>query len=200
MKREALIERITNEVNIKGSLALDGKGKSKINTGFESLDHLLTLFSFHGFFDLELAAKGDLQHHIVEDLSIVLGKAFRKALGDSSGIKRYGYASVPMDEILARVSVDLGGRYSFVWDEPAEVKKINENLDLASDELKKEFLDNLAKNIGMNLYVEYLSKEGEVDTHHLFEAVFKALGLALDQASSIEARRRGVPSTKGIID
>ncbi|HDZ77087.1 MAG TPA: imidazoleglycerol-phosphate dehydratase [Candidatus Omnitrophica bacterium] len=203
-KRESKIERKTNEVEINGNLVIDGSGELKnikIKTGFESLDHLLVLFAFHGFFDLTLEAGGDLTHHILEDIAIVLGDSFKDALGDYSGIRRYGTASVPMDEVLAKVSVDLGGRHSFVWHDPDGLGKlVKDNLDLTSAELKKEFLDNLAKHLGVNLYIEYQTKEGEIDSHHLFEAVFKALGLALDQASSIEPRRKGVPSTKGIID
>ena len=202
-KRESKIQRKTNEVEINGDLVIDGSGElksSKIKTGFESLDHLLVLFAFHGFFDLTLEAGGDLTHHILEDIAIVLGNSFKDALGDYSGIRRYGFASVPMDEVLARVSIDLGGRYSFVWHDPGGVKSVKDNLGLTAAELKKEFLDNMAKHLGANMYIEYQAKEGEIDSHHLFEAIFKALGLALGQASSIEPRRKGVPSTKGIID
>ncbi|MEK6715107.1 MAG: imidazoleglycerol-phosphate dehydratase [Candidatus Omnitrophota bacterium] len=198
-KREFIIARRTNEVDINGKLLIDGSGKTKIKTGFESLDHLLTLFAFHGFFDLELTAKGDLTHHILEDIGISLGDAFKKALGSCAGIKRYGFASVPMDEILSRVSVDLGGRGVFVWHFARESKAIKENLDLTNDELQT-FLRSLAENIKMNLFIEYFSNVGEIDTHHLFEAVFKALGIALDQATQIDPRRKGIPSTKGVID
>ncbi|MDP1853252.1 MAG: imidazoleglycerol-phosphate dehydratase [Candidatus Omnitrophota bacterium] len=197
--REFIIARRTNEVDINGKLVIDGTGKTKIKTGFESLDHLLTLFAFHGFFDLELSAKGDLTHHILEDIGIALGDAFKKALGVSSSIKRYGYASVPMDEILAKVSVDLGGRDSFVWHGVAGVVNVKDSLDLNAGELKL-FLGSIAKHIKMNLFIEYLSNVGEIDTHHLFEAIFKALGIALDQATQIDPRRKGIPSTKGIID
>lgn len=198
-KREFIIARRTNEVDINGKLLIDGSGKTKIKTGFESLDHLLTLFAFHGFFDLELTAKGDLTHHIIEDIGIALGGAFKNAIGSGVGIKRYGFASVPMDEILSRVSVDLGGRGAFVWHFARESKAIKENLDLTNDELQT-FLRSLAENIKMNLSIEYFSNVGEIDTHHLFEAVFKALGIALDQASQIDLRRKGIPSTKGVID
>lgn len=200
-KREFVIARTTNEVDINGNLVIDGKGDAKIKTGFESLDHLLALFTFHGFFDLILEAKGDLKHHIVEDIGISLGDAFKKALGASSSIKRYGYSSVPMDEILAKVSLDLGGRDCFVWHlaPRATQPALKDNLDLKADEIKL-FLEAFSKHIKMNLHIEYLSKAGEIDSHHLFEAVFKALGIALDQATQIDPRRKGIPSTKGIID
>lgn len=195
-KRYSLIKRKTNEVDIKGKIIIDGSGKAKIKTGFESLDHLLTLFSFHGFFDLELSAKGDLTHHIIEDIGIALGSAFKNAIGSGAGIKRYGFASVPMDELLAKVSIDLGGRDSFVW---CGAMGFNENMDLTADELRV-FLTAFSKHIKMNLHVEYSREINEIDTHHLFEAVFKALGIALDQASQIDPRRKGIPSTKGVID
>lgn len=198
-KREALIKRKTNEVDIRGKIVIDGTGKAKIKTGFESLDHLLTLFVFHGFFDLELSAKGDLTHHIVEDIGIALGGALKKALGGCAGIKRYGFASVPMDEVLAGVSIDLGGRDFFIWKNPSNVHVERENLDLNGSELRT-FLESFTKHLKMNIFVEFLSNAGEIDTHHLFEAVFKALGIALDQATQIDPRRKSIPSTKGIID
>lgn len=198
-KREFIIARRTNEVDINGKLVIDGTGKTKIKTGFESLDHLLTLFAFHGFFDLELSAKGDLKHHIVEDIGISLGDAFKKALGSCVDIKRYGFASVPMDEILAKVSVDIGGRDYFIWHLLGRSHLIKEKLDLSTDELKL-FLEAFTKHIKINLHVEHALNIGEIDTHHLFEAVFKALGIALDQATQIDPRRKGIPSTKGVID
>ncbi|MFQ5680937.1 MAG: imidazoleglycerol-phosphate dehydratase [Candidatus Omnitrophota bacterium] len=197
--RQESIRRKTNEVDITGKLVIDGAGNYDISTGFESLDHLLGLFAFHGLFDLTIKAKGDLRHHIVEDLGISIGRAFKAALGDYSGIKRYAASSLPMDEVLARVSLDLGGRDCFVWYAPLAKNDIKENLDLSCGDLRM-FLEALTKNTKMNLFIEYLSACKEMDTHHLFEAIFKALGVALRQASSFDPLRKGVPSTKGIID
>lgn len=197
IKRQAAIARKTNEVNIKGKLLLDGKGKAKIDTGFDSLNHMLELFAFHGFFDLELKSEGDLKHHIVEDVGIALGVAFKKAIGDALGLKRYGFASVPMDEVLAKISVDISGRPNMYKFNPL-AQSIENNLDLdiqAFDAFLKAFIDH-AK---LSMHIESFSSVG-TDAHHCFEAIFKALGKALDEATQIEPRRKSIPSTKGVID
>ena len=196
--RSATIKRKTTETDITGKFTVDGKGKADINTGIGFLDHMLTLFTFHGLFDLALKAKGDLKvdsHHTNEDVAICLGKAFKEALGDCRGIRRYGSKEVPMDLAAAKVMVDIGGRYAFVWKAPpysdtfaSEGYKIGDG---------KDFLDTFAKNANINLHVEVYSGE---DTHHVLEAIFKALGIALDEATQIDVRRKGVPSTKGTID
>ncbi|MFA5142753.1 MAG: imidazoleglycerol-phosphate dehydratase HisB [Candidatus Omnitrophota bacterium] len=196
--RGANIKRKTTETDISGKLVIDGAGKTAIDTGIGFLNHMLTLFAFHGLFDLTLKAKGDLKvdmHHTNEDVAICLGKAFKAALGDCKGIKRYGSREVPMDLAAAKVMIDIGGRYAFVWKVPpysgtsaAEGYAIDDG---------KDFLDTFAKNANINLHAEVYSGR---DTHHVLEAIFKALGIALDEATQIDARRKGVPSTKGTID
>jgi len=200
--RSAVIKRKTTETDISGKLAIDGKGKTDISTGIGFLDHMLTLFAFHGLFDLTLKAKGDLKvdmHHTNEDIAICLGKAFKDALGDCKGIKRYGSKEVPMDQAAAKVMVDIGGRYAFVWRRPPGAYteaslSIPESGYSALD--GKDFLDTFAKNANINLHIEIYSGE---DAHHMLEAVFKAFGIALDEATQIDIRRKGVPSTKGVI-
>ncbi len=197
--RRAKTARKTTETDVYIDLTIDGTGKSEISSKIGFLDHMLTLFVFHGLFDLELNAIGDLKvdtHHTNEDIAIVLGKAFKQALGDCAGIKRYGSKEVPMDQAAAKVMVDIGGRYAFVWKTP----KYSETLAAAERytiDDGKDFLDTFAKNANINLHVEVYSGE---DTHHVLEAIFKALGMALDEATQIDARRKGVPSTKGTID
>jgi imidazoleglycerol-phosphate dehydratase len=198
-KRKTKISRKTTETDIKGALVIDGAGKTDINTGVGFLDHMLTLFAFHGLFDLALKAKGDLKvdtHHTNEDIAICLGKAFKAALGDCKGIKRYGSKEVPMDMAAAKVTVDVGGRYAFVWKIPAYSETIvpAEHYSLNDG---KDFLDTFAKNANINLHVDIYSGD---DVHHILEAIFKALGMALDEATQIDMRRKGVPSTKGTID
>jgi len=199
--RIAKIKRKTTETDISGELKIDGSGKSNIKTGIGFLDHMLTLFSFHGLFDLALKAKGDLNvdsHHTNEDVAICLGKAFKEALGDCKGIKRYGSKEVPMDNAAAKAMVDIGGRYAFVWKmpatTPAEYVWKEEGYSLAEG---KDFFDTLAKSANINLHIEIYSGE---DLHHVLEASFKAFGIAMDEATQIDTRRKGVPSTKGTID
>lgn len=197
--RKAPIERKTKEVDIKGSLNIDGRGKNKIKTGFTSLDHMLELFAFHGLFDLELQAKGDLQHHILEDIGIALGDAFKKAIGKAEQIKRYGFASIPMDKIVANVNVDISGRPTFVFSIGERVYQLVEkSLDLTTDDFKT-FLDAFVSHARISLIIK-VPITGEIDSHHALEAIFKALGISLDQATQIDPRRKGIPSTKGIID
>ena len=197
--RAAKIKRKTTETDIAGELVIDGSGKGDIKTGIGFLDHMLTLFTFHGLFDLKLKAKGDLDvdaHHTNEDVAICLGKAFKEALGDCKGIKRYGSKEVPMDTAAAKVMVDVGGRYAFVWKIPSYNQTIPRE-DKYSIEDGKDFMDAFAKSANINLHVEVYSGE---DLHHILEAAFKAFGIAMDEATQIDTRRKGVPSTKGTID
>jgi imidazoleglycerol-phosphate dehydratase len=194
MTRESTVERKTSETAILLRLAVDGSGKSRLSTGIPFFDHMLTLFARHGLFDLELDAKGDLEvdcHHTVEDTGITLGQALTKALGNKAGIRRYGHAYVPMDEALVRVVVDLSGRPFLAYSAPADVEPIGGNF---SFQLVEEFLRALSVHGGMNLHVDIL--EGR-DAHHMAEGVFKALARALDQATRMDPRVEGVPSTKG---
>lgn len=198
-ERIAKIKRKTTETDITGELKIDGSGKADIKTGIGFLDHMMTLFAFHGLFNLTLKAKGDLNvdsHHTNEDIAICLGKAFKEALGDCKGIKRYGSKEVPMDNAAAKVMVDIGGRYAFVWKIPNYSETIAPVEHYSVDD-GKDFLDTFAKNANINLHVEIYSGE---DVHHILEAVFKAFGISMDEATQIDVRRKGVPSTKGTID
>lgn len=195
MIRTATIKRQTAETDITAVLTIDGTGKNEIETGIGFLDHMLILFTKHGLFDLVLNAKGDLHidgHHTVEDTGIVLGQALAKALGDKSGIKRYGTAFVPMDEALAMVSLDISGRPVLIFDVVIPSERIG-NFD---SELTEEFLRALSVHAGLTLHVRLL--EGE-NSHHIVEAIFKALGRALDEATSKDDRIVGVMSTKGML-
>lgn len=199
-KRTAAIKRKTKETDITIRLNLDGNGKAKINTGIGILDHMLELFVFHGLFDLDIAAKGDLKvdiHHTNEDIGIVLGDAFKKALGDKKGIKRFGSASVPMEEVVANVTVDISGRgFCTLKMNPKEAQPAaQEGYDLKD---VTHLFDSLAKRLGMNLNIKV--EPVSPDLHTTLEPIFKALGIALDQATQIDPRRKGIPSTKGIID
>ncbi len=204
--RKAAISRKTNEVDIKGEFVIDGEGKTKISTVFEPLNHLLTLFAFHGLFDLNLKAKGDLAHHIIEDIGIALGKAFKVALGDKAGINRYGSFSATMDKVVVEANVDISGRpvlhRQISADDKMKIETIlaDEDFDDTGFTSKdaEEFLGAFIQHAGLSLV--YNIKSGEGDLHHLLEALFKAMGKALDQATQIDSRRKGVPSTKGIID
>ena len=193
--RSASLERTTGETQIKLSLSLDGEGRSDIRTGIPFFDHMLTLLSRHGLLDLEIAAKGDIEvdyHHTVEDVGITLGQALSKALGDKTGIRRYGHAYVPMDEALARVVVDCSGRPFLAYEAPRGVEAIG----LFPFQLVEEFLRAVAVNAGLTLHVSILAGR---DAHHMAEAVFKALGRALDIAVSHDDRVKGIPSTKGVL-
>ena len=196
MSREALIERTTSETSIRTRLNLDGTGASKIRSGIPFFDHMLTLFARHGLFDLDLEAKGDIEvdfHHTVEDAGLTLGQAVAKALGEKKGIRRYGFAYVPMDEALVRAVIDLSGRPYLVYDPPSAVEAIGGNF---SFQLVEEFLRAIAVSAAMNLHVEILTGR---DPHHMAEGVFKALARALDAATQIDPRVEGVPSTKGVL-
>ncbi|MCC6543161.1 MAG: imidazoleglycerol-phosphate dehydratase HisB [Nitrospirae bacterium] len=194
MTRKSAIKRKTTETNIKLKFTLDGQGKGKINTGIPFLDHMLMLFAKHGLFDLNIAAVGDLEidyHHTVEDIGIVLGKAIAQAVGDKKGIRRYGSALIPMDETLASVALDLSGRpylvYNVVFPKRAKIKEFD--ADLIED-----FFRALITTGGITLHINL--RYGR-NIHHIFEAVFKAFARALDEATSIDSRVSGVPSTKG---
>ena len=193
MPRKASIERITKETQIRLSLNLDGKGKAKICTSVPFLDHMLDLFTRHGLFDMEVEAKGDIDidfHHTVEDIGIVLGQAFKEALGDKKGIHRYGQATVPMDETLAAVAIDLSGRPYLVYNVSIPKVKIGE-FDV---ELVREFFQAFVNNCGANLHINVMYGE---NVHHILEACFKAAARALDQATRVDPRIEGVLSTKG---
>ncbi|RNA67516.1 imidazoleglycerol-phosphate dehydratase HisB [Alteribacter keqinensis] len=191
--RFATKKRNTNETKINLSLNIDGEGQSSLETGVPFLTHMLDLFTRHGLFDLNIQADGDTEiddHHTTEDIGIVLGEALKEALGDKKGIRRYGNAFVPMDEALAQVTVDLSNRPHLEY----RVNLPSEKVGTFDTELVHEFLWKLALEAQMNLHVNVPYGE---NTHHIIEAVFKALGRALDEATQIDPRVKGVPSTKG---
>lgn len=193
--REASIERKTNETDIKLTFGIDGQGKSELNTEVPFLNHMLDLFTKHGHFNLAVDAKGDIEiddHHTVEDIGICLGQALREALGDKAGIKRYASVFVPMDEALAQVVIDMSNRPHFEYRAAYPSAQVGS----FSTELVHEFLWKLALESRMTLHV--IVHYGQ-NTHHMIEAVFKALGRALDEATSIDPRVQGVPSTKGVL-
>jgi len=195
-KRVATVLRKTAETDIALTLAVDGRGTSKIDTGVPFFDHMLTLFAKHGLFDLEVKATGDVEvdyHHTVEDVGLVLGQAFKEALGDKVGIKRYGFFLLPMDESLARIAVDVGGRPHLVYDANAPTMFVRDfNIILV-----KEFCRAFSNALGANLHVQLVYGE---EPHHVAEAIFKCLARALDMATQIEPRAADqLPSTKGKI-
>lgn len=193
--RTALVERKTTETDIRLELSLDGTGSSSVTTGVAFFDHMLTLMARHGLLDLTVAATGDIEvdyHHTVEDTGIALGQALARALGDKAGIRRYGHAYVPMDEALVRVVADISGRPFLAYEAPRGVEAIG----LFPFQLVEEFLRAFAVNAGLTLHVSVLAGR---DAHHMAEAVFKALGRAIDAAVSLDGRVRGVPSTKGLL-
>ena len=195
MSRYAEVTRKTGETQIMIRLELDGSGKGLVDTGVPFMNHMLTLFAHHGFFDLEVEAKGDLDvdyHHTLEDLGLALGMAFDRALGDRAKIRRYGNFLLPMDETLVLIALDISGRPGLFYDvtPPApQVKDIDARLF-------REFLQAFCNKLGLNLHVRMLAAE---ECHHLFEAIFKGLGKALDQATSTDPRIKGVLSTKGVL-
>jgi len=193
MSRSASIERITRETRIKLSIDLDGSGQGKICTSVPFLDHMLDLFARHGLFDLMVEAQGDIDidcHHTVEDIGIVLGQAMKEALGDKKGIRRYGQASLPMDETLAEVVTDLSGRPFLVYNVDLPKVKIGD-FDV---ELGREFFQAFVNNLGANLHINV--KYGD-NVHHVLEACFKGAAKALDMATQVDQRIEGVLSTKG---
>ncbi len=195
VKRSAEIHRKTGETQIRVQIDLDGSGKADIHTSIPFFDHMLSLFTAHGFFDLSLKATGDIGvdfHHTVEDAGLVLGDALREALGDRKGIRRFGHAVTPMDDALSEVTVDLSNR-------PFLVYNVTHPLSWRSGfdaSLAKEFFRALATRTGMNLHIQV--PYGEND-HHILEAVFKGAGRALRMATSLDERIRDVRSTKGLL-
>lgn len=196
-ERKARVERATGETNIKVSLDLDGTGKYHVTTGMAMLDHLVAQLARHGRFDMDVAAKALSDpdgHHLAEDLAIVLGRAFSEALGERQGIARMGHAIVPLDEALALVAVDVGGRGYAAIDAPMDGEKIG---DMPSD-MVRHVLETLAREAKINLHARILAG---VNDHHRAEALFKALARALDQATRRDPRTAGqAPSTKGVIE
>jgi len=191
--RVAKINRKTKETKVEVSMNLDGGGKASVRTGVGFFDHMLDLLSRHSLIDLIVHADGDLDvdaHHTVEDVGIVLGQALEKALGDKAGIHRYGWASVPMDESLANVAVDLGGRAAFVYN----VKFTGGSIGSFPVELLEEFFKALAANARMNLHVNV---PYGTNNHHIAEAIFKAVAKAIRQAACCDPKNDQVPSTKG---
>lgn len=194
--RRVTIKRKTAETDIVLTLGVDGEGRAKIDTGVPFFDHMLNLFSKHGLFDLEVLAKGDLNvdyHHTVEDVGLVLGDAFRQALGNKIGIRRYGFFMLPMDESLARVVIDIGGRPHLVYEASPPTMFVRDfNIVLV-----KEFCRAFSNSLGANLHVHLLYGE---EPHHVAEAIFKGLARALDVATQIDPRAANLlPSTKGLI-
>jgi len=194
-KRYAKIERKTNETQIEVEINLDGEGKADIQTGVPFMDHMLDLFVKHGLFDGTIKANGDTHiddHHTTEDIGIVLGQAIREALGDKKGIKRYGNAFVPMDDALAQVVIDCSNRPHLEY----RVPELTQKVGTFDTELVHEFLWKFALEARMNVHV--IVPYGH-NTHHIIEAIFKALARAIDDAVQIDPRVKGVPSTKGLL-
>ena len=196
MNRKALVDRKTNETEVKVSLGIDGTGKREIDTPLGFLNHMLDLFCKGGLFDLDIKAKGDTfidEHHTVEDIGIVLGEAFAKALGEKRGINRYGFFILPMDEALATVAIDFAGRYAFRFECPFVREKVGD----LSTELIKHFWDAFAQNAKVNLFIKVEYGENE---HHKIEAIFKAIARAIRMACELDQRSLDqIPSTKGVI-
>lgn len=193
ISRQAVIERNTTETQIRLEFGLDGTGRSHIQTTIPFLDHMLQLLSKHGFFNLTVEAKGDTDiddHHTVEDIGIVLGEALKQALGKKEGIRRFGWASVPLDETLAQVTIDLSGRPYLVYRVELPQQRIK-SFDLG---LFEDFFQAFVTHGGLNLHVNVLYGR---NPHHIMEAIFKALAKSLDQATSLDERVTGVLSTKG---
>ena len=194
-RRIAAVERKTRETSVKVELKLDGSGRGESRTGVPFLDHMLESFARHGFFDLIVEAKGDLHiddHHTVEDVGIVLGRAFRNALGDRSGIKRFGEASVPLDEAVCTAIVDISGRSYLGYNVPISQERVGN----FQTELVHDFMKALTDEVGMNLHLNLVSGR---NPHHIIEATFKALARAMDHATAAEPRLSGVLSTKGTL-
>lgn len=194
-ERSAQVQRKTKETDIRVQLKLDGAGRSHVKTGLPFLDHMLDLFAKHGLFDLDIACRGDLEiddHHSVEDIAITLGQALSQALGNKTGIKRYGEAVVPMDEALCRSVIDLSGRFYLVY----EVNTRRQKIGNFSVELAEHFWRSLAETAKFNLHIDCLRGR---NTHHILEGTFKATARALRQAVERDPRITGVLSTKGVL-
>jgi len=202
-KRTAEIKRKTKETDIRLKLNLDGRGTSKIKTGIGFFDHMLDLFAKHGLFDLTIAAHGDTHvdsHHTVEDVGICLGQAIKKALGSKAGIERYSCVTLPMDEALAEVVIDISGRphltYKVDFSKKAHLAYLKKNTVKIDFEVVKEFFEAVVINGLMTIHVNLVRGS---NTHHIIEAIFKAFAVALSKACAINPRKSGVPSTKGIL-
>lgn len=196
-KRTGTVSRKTAETDISLNINLDGEGKCNIKSELPFLNHMLVLFCKHGFFDLQLKLNGDIEvdaHHSLEDLGICLGRAIKEALGEKSGIKRYGFYLLVMDEALVRITIDLSGRGRLFYNVPPE--KIG-RISQIDGEVWKEFFLSLAYEAGITLHIDLLKGE---NTHHIIEAIFKGFARALDQAIQIERRLKGnIPSSKGML-
>lgn len=194
--RASSVERKTKETQIRMDLNLDGQGKNdEISTGIPFFDHMLSLFAHHGFFDLTVDAKGDLEvdfHHTVEDLGLVMGETIQKTIGDRMGIRRFGHAVTPMDESLASVAVDLSNRPYLVFNVPSSFTQSGNSMTC----LTKEFFRALATKGGMNLHINVSYGENE---HHIIESVFKSMGRAMNEATRIDPRINAVRSSKGTL-
>jgi imidazoleglycerol-phosphate dehydratase len=196
MTRIATIDRTTKETRVSLTLNLDGRGEHRIESGVPFFDHMLTQIARHGFFDLQISARGDLEidaHHTVEDIGICLGEAFKKALGDKVGIRRYGRGSMPMHEALAAVVLDFSGRPFLVYNVPLPKVQVG-NFEL---ELVEEFFTAFCNHAGANVHVNLAYGD---NLHHIVEAVFKAFARALDEATLLDPRVEGVLSSKGTLE
>ncbi len=195
MGRRACCKRETKETQIEITLDIDGTGKYNVHTGIGFFDHMLEGFSRHGLFDLDIQVHGDIEvdaHHTVEDTGIVLGQAFKEALGNKEGIARFGYFVLPMDDALVLASLDISGRMYFEFD--AELPA--ERLGTMETETVREFFMGFASGLGMNLHIRQMAG---MNTHHIVEAMFKAVAKAMDQAVRVDERIQGVLSTKGTL-
>ncbi len=195
MARSAEMERKTNETNIRIRLVIDGEGHAGVNTGVPFLDHMLTLMAAHGFFDLDIQATGDTEvddHHTVEDIGIVLGDSFKEGVGERVGIRRYGRAIVPMDEALASVVIDFSNRPCLVYNVPLKQEKIGR----FDAQLVHEFFRGFTNHCSLTMHINVMYGE---NMHHIIEAVFKAFGRALDEATTYDSRIKKVLSTKGVL-
>lgn len=193
--RKHAISRDTAETKIELDFLIDGEGKGEINTGVGFLDHMLVLFNGHGLFNLDVTCDGDIevdQHHTTEDIGIALGQAFKQAIGDKVGITRYATVSIPMDEALATVHIDISGRSHFVY----KVEGLKDKVGNFDTELVQEFFQGFVNHAGVTLHIQV---EYGTNTHHMIEAIFKAFARALDAASMLNPRVKGVPSTKGVL-
>ncbi|MDO8947399.1 MAG: imidazoleglycerol-phosphate dehydratase HisB [Desulfocapsaceae bacterium] len=194
-QRSGSVKRVTRETDIQLTLLLDGTGITRIDTSVPFLNHMLTLFAVHGFFDLEITATGDIEiddHHTVEDIGISLGQAFAKALGDKSGINRYGLSYLPMDETLVRVVVDISNRPFLHYVAAVPEQKVG-NFDTA---LVLEFMRAFSQHAGVTLHIDLLHGE---NSHHILEAIFKGLARAMDQATGVNRLVTGTLSSKGLL-
>jgi imidazoleglycerol-phosphate dehydratase len=195
MAHSFVMERKTNETDIRIRLVIDGEGRANIDTGVPFFDHMLTLMSVHGFFDLDIQAHGDIEvddHHTVEDVGIVLGDTFKKGVGERGGIRRYGRAVIPMDEALASVVIDFSNRSCLVYNVPLKQEKIGR----FDAQVVREFFRGFANHCGLTIHINVMYGE---NMHHILEAVFKGFGRALDDATTYDPRIKKILSTKGVL-